>query len=235
MMSTRWISLMPQPVPIQTLLFDLDGVLIDSEPVHARHWGEIFREAGYDHTAEEMGKFVGLKSESLVHWVRERNPDSAQSIQLETLMDEKRTRFIKALQDGTGAVAIAGVDAFLSAQRGRRRMGLVTSTRLKTVGLILMHFNWRNTFEVVVGGDHVSNAKPHPEPYLMAMQRLRGAPESCLVFEDSLPGIASARAAGLQVCALSTTHSKPDLLNAGAKWVIPDFTDQATLRLALGE
>jgi HAD superfamily hydrolase (TIGR01509 family) len=213
------------------LLFDLDGVLIDSEPVHARNWLDLFRETGIRFPEDQAGRFIGLRGEELLKWLREFDPQAAAGFDLQTMLDKKRQRFLESLDQ---IPVVAGADAFLRAQHGRRRLGLVTSSRLRTLGAVLAHFGWRELFEVVVGGDHVAQTKPHPEPYLQAAARLHLAPAECLVFEDSTPGVESARAAGMEVCAVASSFGEDKLRGAGARWVIRDFTDAATLDQALG-
>jgi beta-phosphoglucomutase-like phosphatase (HAD superfamily) len=112
-------------------------------------------------------------------------------------------------------------------------LALVTSARLKIVGQVLFHFNWRNIFDALVGAEHVTHSKPHPEPFLKAVERFRLRPADCLVFEDSIVGIQGARAAGCAVCGVTTTSSAEDLIAAGAQWTIRDFEDAAGIEPAL--
>jgi beta-phosphoglucomutase len=215
----------------QALLFDLDGVLIDSEPLHARNWVEMFRDRGIAFPEDEIGRFIGLRGQDLLEWLRARNPAAAR-LDMAELLEDKRRRFLESL--GKDAPPVAGAESFLRESRAaRRRLGLVTSARLRTIGQVLAHYGWRNTFDVVVGGDHVTRLKPHPEPYRQALERLRVGADTAVAFEDSIPGVRSAHAAGVAVCAVATSHDAEALRAAGARWVIRDFTQRRTLEEAL--
>lgn len=215
----------------KALIFDMDGVLVDSEPLHQRDWMTVFRGFGLEYPASELKALQGLKGEQVIELVRRRAGVSGQAVDFDALIAEKRRLFIE--QTIPQLREVPGAEPFLRSNKGRVPLALVTSARLKVVGQVLFHFNWRNIFDALVGAEHVTHSKPHPEPFLKAVERFRLQPGECLVFEDSIVGIQGARAAGCAVCGVTTSCSSDELIAAGAHWTIRDFEDAAGLEPAL--
>lgn len=217
--------------PPGALAFDLDGVLIDSEPIHRRTWLECLEELGVRLAPDEHDQFQGRTAEQVVAWLRSRPGGDSIAFDRDAIVRRKRESFHDRIADELRPVA--GADAFLRARKGETPLALVTSSGLKTVGRVMLHMNWRNVFDALVGAEHVGNFKPHPEPYLHAAERLKLPPARMLVFEDSEVGVRAARAAGAPVVGVATTLP-PDRLRAlGARWVVEDFRDEETLARAL--
>lgn len=222
---------MPEP---KALIFDMDGVIVNSERAHIGNWLDIFRRHGVSFPEDRAIELQGLRGEQVAEWIVGHLGDAVAGVDWEAIIQEKRRVFIE--ESIPLLEEVPGAESILRANKGVRRLGLVTSSRLKTVGRVLLHFNWRNIFEVLVAAEHVANHKPHPEPFLQAAHRLKVEPGECLVFEDSPVGVASARAAGMMVCGVTTTRSRRELLRAGAHWTIEDFTNDAELaRMLAGE
>lgn len=215
----------------RALVFDMDGVLIQSEPVHQRDWLLVFRQFGVDFPPEQLGALQGLRGEQVIDWLGENLGDAVRGIDMEALILEKRRRFIE--DSIAGLEALPGVDAFLRRHKGRVPLALVTSARLQVVGQVMKRFGWRNIFDALVGAEHVTQPKPHPEAFLKAAERFHLQASECLVFEDSRVGIQAARAAGCRVCAVTSSLGGEELRAAGAEWTIRDFEDAPALERAL--
>lgn len=217
--------------PPNALIFDLDGVLVDSEPLHQRDWLTVFREGGIDFPEAQVARLQGLRGEQVIEWLEETFPESIKDVDMEALIQEKRRLF---MDQSIGELeAIRGAEAFLRAQKGQLPLALVTSARLKIVGRVLFHFNWRNIFDALVGAEHVTHSKPHPEPFLKAVERFHLKPGDCVVFEDSVVGVQSARSAGCRVCGVTSTADAQTLKDAGALWTISNFEDERVLETIL--
>lgn len=215
----------------KALLFDLDGVLVDSEPLHRKTWREAFTETGIPFREEYDPMLQGRTGGQIIEWLSTLDELRELKFDPEIFIGHKRRLYSEQMAEGLRP--IPGVDGFLRAKKGTIPLGLVTSAKLKTVGLTLQLFQWRNIFEALVGADHVTRHKPAPDAYEHAAARLKLRPSECLVFEDSEVGIQSARAAGARICALSTTLPEDQLRDLGATWVIPDFNDSPQLAAAL--
>lgn len=220
---------MPEP---KALIFDLDGVLIDSEPLHLRTWVEALSQCGLQVAEDELEGLHGRASDEAILWLQEHLGQRAESFSSRELLEHKRARYIELMS--TELRAVPGVDEFLRRHKGVLPLGLVTSAGLKFVGRSLKIFNWRNIFDALIGAEHVTRAKPHPEAYQKVAARFKIEPSECLVFEDSEVGIEAARTAGAMVCAVATSLKPKTLRRAGAHWVIRDFHDADTLKSALG-
>ena len=193
------------------VLFDLDGVLVDSTPAVARVWSQWAREHGMD-PEETVRKAHGRPS---IATVRELLPEADAEEE-----DEKIEH--RELNDMEGMVALPGAVDLLSVLP-EDRWGVVTSgtrslasKRLHTAGLpVPKHF---------VTASDIRLGKPDPEPYLIGVENLEFPAADCVVVEDAPAGVRSGRAAGARVIALRTTAGDDELKEAGANWIVDDLS-----------
>src|SRR5579864_6284134 len=187
----------------KAILFDMDGVLIDSAPAVERVWRVWARNHGLD-PALVVAQAHGRRS---IETIRAVAP---------TMDAEKENVLVEQMEidDKEGVTALPGA-ARLLAQLPDNRFAIVTSAtrplavaRLGYAGLPIPRY--------MVTADDVVNGKPSPEPYLKGAALLGFAPKSCLVFEDTPAGIASARASAMQAVALQTTYPAHELRVADA-------------------
>jgi sugar-phosphatase len=205
---------------IPPLLFDLDGTLVDSRVVIERHWRAFCERNGLDYAAV-LAVLHGVRSVDTIRAVAPHLDAPAEAARL----DEGEEA------DTDGLVPVAGADRVL-AQLEEGRFGIVTSgpralaeRRLRAVGLPVP--------PVMVCGDEIMRGKPDPEGFLTGARLLGAEPPTCVAFEDAPAGILAARAAGMTVVGIATTHD-PEAL-AGAAVVIPDLTafDAALAQVAV--
>jgi sugar-phosphatase len=191
------------------LLFDMDGVLVDSTPAVARVWTRWAARHGFD-AAEVVHRAHGRPSISTVREYLPNGDHLAENKEIER--DE--------VTDLDGVVPLPGALQLLSALP-RARWTIVTSCsrrlaeiRLKTSGLPRP--------EVFVTSSDITNGKPAPDPYLKGAEVLGFSPRDCVVVEDAPAGVRSGKAAGARVIALRTTMTEKELWDAGADWVVRD-------------
>jgi mannitol-1-/sugar-/sorbitol-6-phosphatase len=185
----------------EALLFDLDGVLVDSRAVVERTWRQWAQRHDLDPT----------NLLRVAHGRRTRETLQAVVPRLD-LASEVAWLDAAELADVDGLVAVAGALRLLSALPASA-WAVVTSAgptlarrRLEAAGVAIPG--------VLVSGEDVTHGKPAPDGYRLAAKRLGCQPESCLVFEDAPPGVAAGRAAGARVVAITTTHSAHQLQEA---------------------
>jgi mannitol-1-/sugar-/sorbitol-6-phosphatase len=211
----------------KAILFDMDGVLIDSTPAVARVWRRFALERGLN-PEEVVGCAHGRPS---IATVRDYFPTSDyEQIGLELERQE--------IEDLDGVVALPGSSDLLS-NLPETRWTVVTSAtrvlaqvRLRTAGLPIP--------ERMVTANDITNGKPHPEPYLKAAAALGFPASQCIVIEDVAAGIRSGKAAGARVIAFTTTVSQSELINANPDWIlrncahitVVDASTDLTLKLA---
>jgi sugar-phosphatase len=184
------------------ILFDLDGVLVDSTKSVEREWRVWAKEHGID----------GDAVMAIAHGVRSREVIRVVAPHLDAEAEARKLEDREASDDGL--VVMPGAVELVSAIP-QGRWGVVTSgtRRLASARLRLAGVP---TPEVLVAADDVSHGKPHPEPYLKGAERLGLKPEECLVIEDAPAGIQAAHAAGMKVVGFASTYREELLAEADA-------------------
>jgi beta-phosphoglucomutase len=201
-------------------IFDMDGVLIDSGAHHRSAWQALVKEVGARPADPDFWRCgIGRRSEDALPLILGRPiPDA----ELRQLAQRKRQLYAEFSRQGTQTVD--GVVAFVGAlarQRVPRAVG--TSATRPDVDVLLGELGLLHRFEAIVTAEDVSRGKPDPQVYLEAARRLRIEPARCLVFEDSLSGIAAALAAGMRAVGVATSHPSAELIGAGAESAVEDF------------
>lgn len=194
---------------IEAVIFDLDGVLVDSEPVHWRASERLF--APHRLTMEEYEPFVGLAIEPYMAWAREH-------FGLDASVEELTERYAEAVTAELEAGPLPPLDGapeLIAAARARGlRVGLCSQSIADWVHPTLHAANLDGSFDAVVTGDDVERAKPEPDIYLHAARLLGVEPRACVAIEDSPAGVRSAAAAGMVVVqsrqASSAAEPQPD-------------------------
>ena len=195
------------------VLFDLDGVVVDSESIYTQFWSDI--DKLYPTGVENFA--IAIKGNTLQRILADYFPDNdvKQDI-LERIKDFEINMHYKPF-----AEAIRFINEL---KRNQFRIAIVTSSSQKKMdNLYAQNPGFREMFDAVVTGDMVSHSKPDPEPYLLGAKAIGVAPESCYVFEDSISGIESGIRAGATVIGLATTLPY-DKIDGKAHLTINDFT-----------
>lgn len=195
------------------VLFDLDGVVVDSESIYTQFWSDI--DKLYPTGVENFA--IAIKGNTLQRILADYFPDNdvKQDI-LERIKDFEINMRYKPF-----AEAIRFINEL---KRNQFRIAIVTSSSQKKMdNLYAQNPGFREMFDAVVTGDMVSHSKPDPEPYLLGAEAIGVAPESCYVFEDSISGIESGIRAGATVIGLATTLPY-DKIDGKAHLTINDFT-----------
>ena len=215
---------------VGAFLFDLDGVLVDTTRIIHTGWTRFASARGVTVPEEDYRRAIyGRRTrEILIDYFR-LEPDEADSLIAEGLDD--KTNIVREL----GLVEIPGAAAFVHASDAAGlRLALVTSASPANAQLALEALDLRDAFEAVITAADVRAGKPAPDPYLAAARALGVEPAGALVFEDTIPGIRAAHAAGSRCVAVATTMQRSDLSEADL--VIDDFRglDPAQLIRDLG-
>ncbi len=200
---------------IQTILFDMDGTLIDTELAASQTVSESFREWKIQITPEDIAYVTGRTWESTFdHLFSKYKIPIPQSEARVQLMDRYRDHLETKLSVVPGSVeAVATLATHYP-------LALVSGSRRTEILWALKKLKIEQHFQVILGAEDYTRSKPHPDGYLKAIDLLRAEPQSCLVFEDSSAGIQSARSAGLWVAAItSTNHFQQDQSQAHVKIV----------------
>ena len=199
-------------ISCDALLFDLDGVLIDSTPAVERVWTRWATVHGFE-PSEVVARAHGRPS---IVTLREYLPDADHEAE-NALMERAE------IEDLEGVVPLPGALNLLQNLPAERWTIVTSCTRpLAKVRIAAAGLPQPKYF---VTATDVTNGKPHPEPYLLGAKRLGFTPERCVVVEDAPAGIRAGRAAGMNVIALRTTAGENDLRSAGATWFLRNCAD----------
>ncbi len=194
------------------VLFDLDGVLVDSTPAVSRVWASWAREHGF-----EPDKVVkNAHGRPSIATIRELLPQADHAA-------EDREVERREIADVEGVIPLPGAMELLQALP-MQRWAIVTSCTRPLAGVRIGAAGLPKPKHLVTSSD-VRRGKPDPEPYLKGAQLLGVPPSECVVIEDAPAGIRAGKAAGARVLALRTTASDAELQQAGADWIVNDCAD----------
>jgi beta-phosphoglucomutase len=197
------------------LVFDMDGVLVDSNPTHVTAWEIFNRRYGLETTDAMRENMYGRRNDEIV---RDYFGDKLTPQEVFARGAAKEELYRQLIADKMEEILMPGIRSFLEFHRDDP-MAVASNAEPANVEFTLERAGLRHFFRVVVDGHQVRHPKPHPEIYLRAAQLLSIAPSNCVVFEDSFSGIQAARAAGARVVGLRTTHAELP----GADLAIDDF------------
>jgi HAD superfamily hydrolase (TIGR01509 family) len=200
---------------IRAILFDLDGVLFDTEPLHRRAWIETMRRFGHEIDEQSLMRWTGIPCIDLAeHYEKTLSPYRPR----DEYHDEKGRSFREIAR--RDLVAYPLVVEAIRELRTVLSLGYVTSNYRLDAALMLEVAGYSPLLPVGVAYEDVTKHKPDPEPYLTAARLIGIEPERCAVVEDSPSGVASARSAGMTVAAVTTTFTVAEL--SAAHRVFPD-------------
>jgi len=202
---------------IRAVLFDLDGVLIDSPPVHAWAWAEIFRPLGIELPPERLHREEGRKSEAIAEGILREYGLTIHPDALKEMLNRKRRMYRNAAPKGLRRDSRAAVEALLSR---RIKVGLVSGSAMENVRGILTSEELA-LFDVLITAESYNNGKPDPEPYLLGCRSLEVEPDDAAAVENAPLGVLSAKAAGLLVVGVATTLPAEELV--GVDLILPDL------------
>jgi beta-phosphoglucomutase len=185
------------------LIFDLDGVIVDSNPVHVEVWRAYLKRYGIDPGDSLPDSMYGRRNDDIVRdfFGRHLTPEEVLAHGA-----AKEALYRQAIKPQLQQRLVPGVVPFIGRHR-KRPKGLATNAEPANAEFILRESGLRDHFSVTVNGHQVDRPKPDPEIYVRTAQLLSVAPRNCIVFEDSSAGVEAASAAGARVVALRTTHA----------------------------
>ena len=190
---------------MSAILFDMDGTLVDSEPLWLQAEVEIMHEVGCIWTAEDQIACLGGPRAKTEKMMQDKSgnqmPDGYFGEQLDNLMEKKLANDLR-IYDGAKELINECKDYGL-------KVALVTASGSRLMNVVLQSFP-KDIFDVVISGDDVENSKPNPEPYLKAAQGLSVDITSCVVIEDSVTGVTAGLSSGAQVIGIPHMVKLPE-------------------------
>lgn len=205
---------------IQAVIFDLDGLLIDSEPLWEEAEMAIFARIGITITREVCMKVKGMRVDESVKYILNMFPGAtANPEKLTQQIQEKVVRLI-----GEKGKGMPGYIYILHFFRSRGiKVGLASASKMEIINAALQKLGISHHFEVIHSAEYEKYGKPHPGIFLTASEHLKMKPEHCLVFEDSLNGVIAARAARMRVVAVPEASIQTEPRFAIAHLILPSL------------
>ncbi len=228
--SSAGTSVLNAPVPPELVIFDCDGVLVDTEPISNRVMAAAITEAGLPMTAEEVtAAFEGMRLDDIAAVVGKRLGIELPAGWVAAFEERRAVEFRKGVQavpgvaEALASIASAGVPVCVASQASREKMEL-------TLGLsgLIEHFEEGSLFSSRM----VERGKPHPELFLLAARSMKHSPAGCVVVEDGVLGARAGRLAGMDVLGYAPNGRGERLAQEGAR-TFESMTDLAAL-LGLG-
>jgi beta-phosphoglucomutase len=198
------------------LIFDMDGVVVHSNPVHRQAWQLYTRRFGIETTEAMIERMYGKRNDEIVRdFFGPLTPAEAAAHGT-----AKEALYRELMAGQVPQTLVPGVLDFLT-RHAKSPLAMATNAVPANVAFVLESSGLCSFFPVVVDGTMVPRPKPFPDVFLHAAKRIGVAPEACVVFEDSRTGVAAARAAGMRTVGLLTTHAEL----AGVDLAIRNFLD----------
>ncbi len=180
---------------IAAVIFDMDGVIVDSEPLHLRAWQLVLSNYQINYAAEDHQHFLGRKDLFMADQLTQR---FSLSLSPDQLVHAKESIYLNLIQEH--AMPRPGLMKILNEARScNMPCGLASSATIPTIELTISVLGLESYFQSLTSGDEVEHGKPAPDIFLLAAKRLGAQPEHCVVIEDTLNGIRAAKNAGM-VC-----------------------------------
>ena len=204
---------------IQAVLFDLDGVLVSTDEYHYHSWKKLSDEEGFNFFDHEFNhKFRGVARMECVEIITKASGRTYSPEQKQELADRKNRYFAESLASVSTEALLPGA---LSALNELRRRGIKTAvaSNSRNAVTIIKQVKIEHLLDAIIDGHQIENSKPDPEVFLLAAKKVDTSPEYCLVVEDAVAGIESARRAGMKALGIGTKERLPN-----ADIVVPDLS-----------
>lgn len=207
---------------IQTVIFDMDGVIIDTEPVHHYAYHAHFKLLGIDVSPEQYHSFTGNSTKNIFEKLKEQ---FGLSEEVAHLVLKKRSLFNEAFDTKEDLFLLDGVEDLIKDLFDSGMQLVVASSASKeTINRVFNRFGLHRYFSHIVSGEDFPKSKPHPAIFLKAAELAQTPVENCVVIEDSTNGILAAKAAGIYCIGYDSFHSKLQDYSLADR-VVSDFSE----------
>ncbi|MGB0777723.1 MAG: beta-phosphoglucomutase [Flavobacteriaceae bacterium] len=211
------------------VIFDLDGVIVDTAKYHFIAWRETARKLGFDFTEQHNEQLKGVsrvKSLELILKLADKNITESDK---EKFLVEKNDHYLSLISEMGKEEILPGMAEFLAYLRDKE-IPFSLGSASKNAKLILKSLDLLDLFDAIVDGNDVSKAKPDPEVFLIAADKIKVAPEHCVVIEDAIAGVEAANTAGMMSIGIGEKEhlSHADYVLSSTSELTPVFFEEIT-------
>jgi len=210
----------------KAVLWDLDGVLVDTAPFHFQAWQELFQSLGKGFADVDFRRTFGLRNDAILRDIL----GELTAAEVERLAQRKEELYRDKVEGRVTAIPGA-IDLLRRLQRRGSKIAIVSSTPRENVRVVLRSLGLEGAFEAVVAEEDAPKGKPDPQGFLLAAEKLGVEAGECVVIEDAPGGVEAAKRAGMRCIGLATSRPREAL--AGADLVV-DSLEEATVYSFLG-
>jgi len=202
---------------LSAVIFDFDGIIVDSEPLHFRAFNEVLEPLGKQISWEDYCEtYIGFDDRDAFKEIYKSNCEKIDARALKTLIEKKADVMQKYIEVGE-AVPLPGAVELIRSIPARLPVALCSGALKSDIEPILEKLGIAGSFTVVVTAEDTDKSKPDPAPYLLALEKLKiDDPSTALAIEDTPAGIVSAKGAGLKVLAVTNSYDRDYLMEADA-------------------
>lgn len=180
----------------KAIIFDLDGVIVDTAKYHYLAWKSLANELGFDFTETQNELLKGVSRVKSLEILLDIGKVKLSDEKKEALLIEKNKEYLEEVNKMTADEILPGISALLNFL-DKENIKYALGSASKNAPLILKKVGLYNRFSAIVDGNDVSKAKPDPEVFLIAAKKLNANPKDCIVFEDAIAGVKAANTAGM--------------------------------------
>lgn len=189
---------------MKAVIFDMDGVIIDSEPIHFEVDKQTFKDLGYNVSVEELGKYVGTTNEYMLTEIKKKyniNKSIEEIISYKVEMTKRKVM-------ESNLEPIEGIKELLSELKNKDiPTAIASSSPRDFIDVVVSKFKLKNYFKFIVSGEEVKRGKPAPDIYFETAKKLGINPRDCIVIEDSENGVLAAKTAGMKCIGFQNVNS----------------------------
>ena len=192
---------------IKKIIFDMDGILIDSVPLWRRAKKEVFDDLNFELTEKQQNETMGYSiEETVAHWF---SLNSFDNVSQREVVEKIQSRVIELIKK-EGKMILGIEDVLKFANNNFSQIGLASSSSYMVIDAILEKLNFKKYFQVVCSAQDEEFGKPHPAVYIAALRKLKIKYHECVVIEDSLQGVLSAKSAKIKCLAIPNKYCRND-------------------------
>lgn len=203
---------------IETIIFDMDGVIVDSEPLQVESYNQVLRKYNIFISKHRFKYFVGKKQSEIFAEIKENNQIEES---IENLIAQKRDCYLKLVK--AKMVAMPGLSNLVRCLKDKGLgIGIASSSPLADIKTILRCIKMEEQFDRVVSAENLEQGKPNPDVFLLAAKELNTTPEQCIVIEDTNVGVLAAKRANMKCIAMPNYFTR-DQDFSSADFIVDDL------------